>query len=110
MPLAHEEFTRVASSILLLRAHDCFESFYTPRTLTGRSVRPINESQVLHQVSHNGGLCDRRRPQGINGERWFKNCPTHFQRFVERQPVARALWRLFGEPFLKMFIATEERD
>jgi hypothetical protein len=35
MPLAHEGLARVASSILLLRAGDCFESFYTARVDCG---------------------------------------------------------------------------
>ena len=35
MPLAHQGFDRVASSILLLRAGDCFEGFYTARVING---------------------------------------------------------------------------
>jgi hypothetical protein len=35
MPLAHEGFARVASSILLLRAGECFEGFDTARVKGG---------------------------------------------------------------------------
>jgi transposase len=38
MPLAHEGFARVVSSILLLRAGDCFEGFYTARAKLRRTV------------------------------------------------------------------------
>jgi hypothetical protein len=35
MALAHEGFAKVPNSILLLRAGDCFQRFYTARVRSG---------------------------------------------------------------------------
>jgi hypothetical protein len=39
MPVAHERFAKAASSILLLRADDCLQCFYTARVIFDRSSR-----------------------------------------------------------------------
>jgi hypothetical protein len=87
MPLAHEGFAGVASSILLLRAGDCFEGFYTARVRSRREafIGIIDEGDVapllvdaLRRLKYHGhdsagiamlveGKIERRRAEGYPG-------------------------------------------
>jgi hypothetical protein len=48
MPVAHERFAKVASSILLLRADDCSQRFHTARVISrhGSKSEPLKADMV----------------------------------------------------------------
>jgi hypothetical protein len=50
-PIAHEGFAEVARSILLLRAGDCFERFYTARVMSVGSAMPDPGQLTLRMQS-----------------------------------------------------------